>query len=393
VSLELLIAGGGIGGLAAAVAARRAGWQARVLEQAPAFGEAGAGLQLGPNSTRILREWRLLDGDLRGTAVQPSRLVVRDALDGGTLGVLPLADFDARYGAPYLTVHRADLHSALLNAAGAAGVQLHADRRVQSVLATESDVRVTCNAGEAIGAAALVGADGLWSSVRAFVAGAHAPRFTGHLAYRALLRQSDLPQVLRSDEVTAWLGPRMHLVTYPVRAGEFLNVVCVVEGARPAGDASGWDHAATAAQLHAALGPVGRAARERIESVAQWRCWALHDRPGLVGAQHMAQGRVALLGDAAHPMLPYLAQGAGMALEDARELQRALASASDRSLDPAAALRGYAQARWQRCARVQARSQRNARIFHARGALRLARNASLRWGGERLLDLPWLYNR
>jgi salicylate hydroxylase len=389
---QLLIAGGGIGGLSAAIAARRAGWEARLFEQAHTLSEAGAGIQLGPNATRILREWGLLESDLRDLAAAPRSLRVRDAVSGRELASLRLGDpFEQRYGAPYLTLHRADLQSALLRAAEREGARLHTDRRLEQVSALEQGVRVTLtNAPEPVEGEALVAADGLWSVVRPELPGTDAPRATGHLAFRGLARQSGLPAAQRSQEVTAWLGPRMHGVTYPVRGGEWLNVVCVVQGKR-AGDARSWDHEAAAPELEAALGPACAALRDLLHAVPGWRLWMLHDRAPLRAAGQMAAGRIALLGDAAHPMLPYLAQGAGMALEDARELQRVLAVADGRTLDVPTALQRYALNRWERCARVQRRSRRNGVIFHASGPLRWGRNAALGLLGERLLDLPWLY--
>jgi salicylate hydroxylase len=237
---------------------------------------------------------------------------------------------------------------------------------------------------------ALVVADGVWSQLRGEVIADGPPQPTGHLAYRGLVRQQDLPAALRSDEVTVWLAPRMHLVTYPLRAGEWLNAVCVVQGTQP-GDPRDWDHAASQAQLEAALGPVCDAVRERVAAVASWRLWMLHDRAPLASADAMARGRVVLLGDAAHPMRPYLAQGAGMAIEDARELQRVLAVADDRTLDVPTALRRYALNRWERVAQVQEKSRRNGAIFHATGPLRMARNAAMKLLGAGLLDQPWLY--
>jgi salicylate hydroxylase len=192
--------------------------------------------------------------------------------------------------------------------------------------------------------------------------------------------------------VTVWLAPRMHLVTYPLRGGEWLNAVCVVQGTHP-GDPREWDHAASQAQLDAALGRVCRQVRERVASIANWRLWVLHDRDPVASADALARGRVALLGDAAHPMRPYLAQGAGMAIEDARALQRVLATADGRVIDVPDALRRYARDRWRRVAQVQERSRRNGSIFHATGALRMARNASMRLLGARLMDQPWLYGR
>lgn len=384
---EVLIAGGGLGGLAAAVAARRAGCEARLFEQAASFSEVGAGIQLGPNATRILREWDLLRGRLLESACLPQRLRVRDAIDGRELGALALGEaMQARYGAPYCTIHRADLHAALLAAAQEAGAWLHTGRRVADAQQRDDGVRARMDDGMEVEADALVAADGLWSAVLP----RPAPEPTGHLAYRGMARQQDLPPALRSSEVTVWLGPRMHLVTYPVRGGDCLNAVCVVEG-RVQGDPRDWDHAAAAANLEAALGTVCPEALERVRSIPAWRLWMLHDRPPVPGADALAQGRIALLGDAAHPMRPYLAQGAGMALEDARELQRVLGLVQDNVADVPTALRRYALNRWQRVARVQARSRRNGVVFHAAGPLRWGRNVAMRLLGDKLLDQPWLY--
>lgn len=388
---ELLVAGGGIGGLAAAVAARRTKWEVRLFEQAAAFSEIGAGIQLGPNATRILREWELLQGPLQQQAVAPPRLRVRDGADGSELGVLELGEaMVRRYGAPYLTVHRADLQSGLLEAARAAGIRLHTDCRVQGAEQHADGVAVRAGGGSEVEGDALAVADGVWSALRAGVVGDGTPQSTGHLAYRGLARQQDLPASLRSAEVTVWLAPRMHLVTYPLRGGEWLNAVCVVQGTQP-GDPRDWDHAATQAQLDAALGPVCGEVRERVAAIPDWRLWVLHARHPVGSADDMARGRIALLGDAAHPMRPYLAQGAGMAIEDARELQRVLAAVADQVMEVPTALRRYALNRWQRVARVQQQSLRNGTIFHATGPLRLARNAAMRVLGTRLLDQPWLY--
>jgi salicylate hydroxylase len=391
VSQQLLVAGGGIAGLAAAVAARRAGWEVRLFEQALQFSEVGAGIQLGPNATRILREWELLHGDLEQQVVAPPRLRVRDGADGTELAVLQLGrEIAQRYGAPYLTVHRADLHGALLRAAQEAGTRLHADARVESVVQRADAVAVHTARSKGVEGDALLAADGVWSALRPLVIDDVPPRPSGHLAYRGLVRQQDLPASLRSDEVTVWLAPRMHLVTYPLRGGEFLNAVCVVQGTQP-GDPRDWDHAASQAQLEAALGPVCSAVRERIASLPSWRLWVLHARPPVASAEQMAKGRMALAGDAAHPMRPYLAQGAGMAIEDARELQRVLRVADGHVMDVPTALKRYALNRWERAAKVQERSERNGTVFHATGPLRMARNAALRTVGAKLVDQPWLY--
>lgn len=388
---ELLVAGGGIAGLAAAVAARRAGWESRLFEQAPEFSEVGAGIQLGPNATRILREWELLEGELQRLVVAPPRLRVRDGADGAELGVLELGEaFERRYGAPYLTVHRADLHAALLAASRAGGTRLHPACKVQGAEDRPDAIALRTDRASGVEGDALAVADGVWSSLREAVAPGGPPQPTGHLAYRGLARQQDLPAAWRSGEVTVWLAPRMHLVCYPVRGGDWLNAVCVVQGTQP-GDPRDWDHAASQAQLASALGPVCAEVRERVAAIPQWRLWVLHARAPVASADQLARGRMALVGDAAHPMRPYLAQGAGMAIEDARELQRVLSVADGRVLDVPTALRRYALNRWQRVARVQEKSERNGTVFHATGPLRMARNAALRALGARLLDQPWLY--
>jgi salicylate hydroxylase len=238
--------------------------------------------------------------------------------------------------------------------------------------------------------ALLVGADGLWSRVRQQLLGDGAPRPTGHLAYRAMVPQASLPAALRCQNVVVWLGAGLHVVQYPVRGGDWLNVVALVED-RPqvarAGDRSGWDHAALGADLQQALGSATAELQALVQAIEGWRLWHLQIRDTLRSASQMAQGRVALLGDAAHPMLPYLAQGAGMAIEDAQALGQALAELGTTP----AALAGYAQTRCQRNARVQKRALRNAWIFHASGPTRWGRDLAMRLLGERLLDLPWLY--
>lgn len=392
VTNQVLIAGGGMGGLAAAIACRRAGWQARLHERAEALREVGAGIQLGPNATRILIGWGL-EEPLRALAAQPRQLHVRDGVDGQQVGTLRLGQtFTLRYGAPYFTIHRADLQALLLEGARQAGAELRLGSRIGTVLPGPQEVRVEVGDSGHDQGDALVGADGVWSQVRQQVCNDGPPRATGHLAYRTLALQRDLPAALRSEDVTVWLGPRLHVVAYPVRAGEMLNVVAVVQGSAR-GAPEDWDQAAAVADLVAALGPLARPLQHLVAAMPGWRLWALHDRPPLRGAGQMASGRIALVGDAAHPMRPYLAQGAGMAIEDAAALGGVLAPVAGRPAEVAAALRSYAESRWARCARVQSRAERNGRIFHATGPVRWGRDLSLRLLGERLLDQPWLYGR
>jgi len=398
---HVLVAGGGIGGLAAALALARSGVSVDVLEQSGALGEVGAGLQLGPNAVRVLDDWGLID-ELHARAAFPDELRVRDARRGVQLGRLRLgAMIRARYGQPYATIHRADLHDLLLQAVQRQdAVRVHLGARLAAYEPTAVSVRVTCEDDSVFQGSALVGADGLWSRVRIQMLGAQPVRVSGHLAYRGMVRATDLPAALRASYVTAWLGPQLHVVHYPVKRGEWFNVVAVVHGVLgqghggpPGSDPQSWSHEARSADLQRALGPVCSDLKDMLGAVTDWKLWALNDRAPVASAQEHAQGRVALLGDAAHPLRPYLAQGAAMAIEDAWTLGRLLQTQPvAEPVDWPALFARYAQTRWQRNARVQSRSQRNGTIFHADGALRWARNASMSLMGEGLLDNPWLYS-
>jgi salicylate hydroxylase len=385
---EIMVVGGGIGGMAAALALARDGAQVQLLEQSAVFSEVGAGIQLGPNVTRVLHAWGLADG-LRAVAAFPEQLQVRNALTAQTLCVMPLGvSMVRRYGAPYATIARTDMHSLLLNAVRATGsVDLQVACRITGIAEKGDSVEITTALDQTLDAPVLVGADGLWSKVRAHVLNDGGPRTTGHLAFRAMVPQSDLPERLRSQVITAWMGPDFHVVQYPVRGGRWLNVVAVVHG-HVYGDPQHWDHSANAAELSARLAQAGTPLQDLVRAISSWRLWALSDRAPMRSAAEHARGRVALLGDAAHPMRPYLAQGAGMAIEDAAELALALQGDFD---DVPAALQRYAQARWQRNAQVQARAIRNGEIFHMRGFMQFSRDLSLKLFGARLLALPWLY--
>ncbi len=387
---DLLVIGGGMAGLGAALVAQRAGLKVTLLEQAHEFSEVGAGIQLGPNATRVLHDWGL-ESELRQVAAFPEALRVRDARSGGLLGRLTLDAMRQRYGQPYATLHRADLHRILLDQ-----VKGRVDCRLrQRVQGFEQDgAGVSLQAGDVrYQADALLGCDGLWSRVRAQLLADGQPVFAGDLAYRGLVRMSELPPDLRRNEVTAWLAPGLHAVHYPVCAGEWMNVIVVAEGEIPP-DPESWDQAAQASQLRAALGAVHGDFARLLDAVPGWRLWPLNARPPMRGPHEHAQGRVALLGDAAHPTRPYLAQGAAMALEDAWTLGQLLAQPRWRSegrLDWPGLLQALAQTRWRRNGWVQERSRRNGLIFHARGPLRWGRDLAMALLGERLIDLPELY--
>ena len=388
--------------MAAGFATARAGWRANVFERAAEFSEVGAGVQLGPNVTRILQAWGLGDA-LQRVAAFPSGLQARSLATGEVLATLPVKDAVTKYGAPYVTLHRADLHGLLMQAALREGVHLHSDTVVQRVSQSSDEaVLEVVQHGQPqqhVGGVVVV-ADGVWSPLRQQVLGDGLPAFTGHIAYRALVAQADLPAHLRSQDVSVWMGPHAHVVSYPVRGGEFLNVVCLAEGGLLDADANhlqalqSWNAqkspSQTRAELHHALRGACTSLLDLMAASSDWRLWPLCGRSPMQGAHEHVQGRLALLGDAAHPMLPYLAQGAGMAIEDAAVLASHLSGAKGE--DVALKLQYFANARWQRNARVQARAVRNGQVFHATGPMRVGRDMSLRMMGARLMDVPWLYS-
>ena len=389
----MIIVGGGIGGLAAALACGQAGARPQVLERAATFSEVGAGIQMGPNVTRTLHAWGLAE-DLKAIGFAPRKLEAKDTQTGQVIGSLPLGQRSLdTYGAPYVTVHRADLHRVLLQKLMRSGLaQLHLDSEVEAVQQAADGIQISgaslpASLTEFSQFSAMVGADGLWSATRQFVVPPTTPRVTGLLAYRALLPMQFLPEKLRLQDVNVWLGPRLHAVLYPVQCGECLNLVVVVQGQPPA-NLDDWDHAGHKEELDRAMGPIHADLQDMLAAVPAWRLWPLCDRPPLQGPHEMAKGRIALLGDAAHPMRPFLAQGAGMAIEDAAELARSWARAD---LPVEDRLQMYAQARWARNAQVQQRSIRNGQIFHLQGPLRWGRNVAMKLMGESLMDVPWLY--
>ena len=385
---QLLIAGGGIGALAAGLVTSRAGWQVRLYEQAQAFSEVGAGLQLGPNASRLLYAWGLGPA-LERVASFPEAIVARSSASGRELARLGRQALQ-RYGAPYATLHRRDLHELLLHSLQAQSrVGLHLNSPVAQFKELPESVELTGDGWVAEGHA-LIGADGLWSRVREQWLHDGPARATGHLAYRALIPRANLPKGFPGSDVTAWLGSRQHVVTYPIRGGDLLNLVVIVQG-QPPQKLQTWDDEALAGDVRLALSGCCAALQDLAGAAPSWGRWTLCDRASVAGPEQMARGRLALLGDAAHPMRPFLAQGAAMALEDAAALGQVLKDLPDPHRDLPAALTQYAKQRWQRAARVQARSRRNGQIFHLDGPLRLARDVAMRALGARLMDLPWLY--
>ncbi len=384
--MRVIVAGGGIGGLAAALALARGGLQVSVLERAPAFAEVGAGLQLSPNATCLLFGWGLEEA-VRRIAFAPASAEIHDRKGGALLLRTPLGpSAEALWGAPYLQAHRADLHAVLLDAAASAGVRLEPGCAVEALEVASAGVRVTTGGGHVHAADVLIGADGIHSRVRSLLFGDVPARFTGQIAWRGLVEADRLPQGLIAPAATVWTGAGSHFVHYFVRSGALVNFVGFTKATGPAPES--WTEPAGPGEIGRAFEGWPEPVRALIDAQAQaghtgWRS-AVHDR---APSPNWAEGPVALLGDAAHPMPPYLAQGAGMAIEDAEALARHLLS----GLPAPEALAAYAAERFPRTRRVQAWAARNGAIFHLPGPLRRAAFALARRGGDGTGRLAWLY--
>jgi salicylate hydroxylase len=391
----IFIAGAGIGGLTAALSLAQKGFRVVVLEKAERLEEAGAGLQLSPNASRILIDLGLKER-LRPRAVTPEAIAIVSARAGGELARLPLGEAaSARAGAPYWVIHRADLQAALAGA-----VQEHPDIELRLGCQFEdlaphvkglTIVHRRGNERRQDTSLALVGADGIWSAVRNHLFPEAQPQFSGLIAWRGTLDARALPREYTAPRVQLWMGPNAHLVAYPISAGKEINLVAVVPGTwnRP-----GWSAPGEPNELRNAFASArwAGAARMLIGAVDSWRKWALFT---LTEGCEWHEGSVALLGDAVHGMLPFAAQGAGMAIEDAAVLAKVL---SETPLEPgaqvAAALRRYGKMRRARVARVQQLARQQGRIYHMRGAMALARDLAIRaLGPQRMLARQaWIYD-
>jgi salicylate hydroxylase len=394
-SRTIVVAGAGIGGLTASLALAAQGFRVVVLEKAERLEEAGAGLQLSPNASRILVDLGL-QPRLAPRAVTPHAISIMSARGGGEIARLPLGEAASfRAGAPYWVVHRADLQAALAaHVNDNPDIELRLGCQFEDVAAHAKGLTVVQRRGMTRHqelASALIGADGIWSAVRHHLFPEVQPRFSGLIAWRGTLDATQLPREYTSARVQLWMGPNAHLVAYPISGGRQINVVAVVPGTwnRP-----GWSARGEIGEIKnafaASIWP--SPARMMISAVDDWRKWALFTVPE--GGQ-WTDGAIALLGDAAHAMLPFAAQGAGMAIEDAAVLARCLGEiAGESTANIPAALERYARLRRARLMRIQRTARRNGTVYHLKGAVALARDLFIRSiGPQRMLARQdWIYD-
>jgi len=383
-SLPVLVAGGGIGGVAAALALTRQGFEVKVLEQAPQLGEIGAGIQLGPNAFAAFDALGI-GARARSRAVYTDEMVMHDAMDETPVGRIPTGEaFRARFNNPYAVIHRADVHKSLLEGAEASDrIEMLTSTTVQRVVQDDDSVTVHDTNGRTHRGVALIGADGVKSAVRRQFVGDDA-RVSGHVVYRAVVDRKDFPADLQWNAASIWVGPNCHLVHYPLRGGEQYNVVVTFHSR----EKEEWSvREGSREEVQSYFEGICARARQLIELPRDWKRWATADREPI---GQWTFGRVTLLGDAAHPTLQYLAQGACMALEDAVTLGEALRVHHN---EFGKAFAHYERSRIARTARVVLSAREMGRLFHAKGVERLVRNEL--WkdrSRERYYDaLEWLY--
>ncbi|WP_112664496.1 FAD-dependent monooxygenase [Microvirga flavescens] len=387
--LSFAVVGAGIGGLTAALALARQGHAVMLIERRTGFSEVGAGLQLSPNASCILIDLGLGHA-LQRVVGEPERVVVRAIGSGKTIGEVAQGSFmRERFGAPYWVVHRADLQTLLLDAVRSQpGIRLVMGRKVETIetgpqgaeltLTTDNGLRETFRAD------AVIGADGVWSKVRQAAGMRALPSFRGSVAWRATLDHRQVPAALAGNETGLWLGSKGHVVHYPIANGRLLNIVAIERRKHPV---EGWSAPGEAKALLSHYASATPLLKDLLGRVDNWLLWSLFDLPARV----MAKDRIALLGDAAHPVLPFLAQGAALAIEDAATLAAVMPQSAD-EIPQAFSL--YESRRLERARRVQAEARTNGRIYHAGPLVSFGRNRVMqRLGPQGMTErYSWLYD-
>lgn len=388
VSRPIAIAGAGIGGLTAALTLAQKGFAVTLIERATRFEEVGAGLQITPNASQVLIGLGL-GGALAKEATSPEAVDIRRITEPRAYAQIPVRSIAEEKGSPYWALMRADLQRVLLDAVRSTpGIQILVGRSVESIAEADDRITVRMNADsggdEKLDAHALIGADGVWSRVRHLVGDQTPNQFTGYEAWRALVPTANVPAYMRQPRIGLAMGNDMHLVHYPVARNSMLNVVFVRRTLKPR---EGWSNIGDPGELKSAIADMAPPMADLMRHVPQWLVWSLYMRPV---AARWTRGRMTILGDAAHPVVPFLAQGAALSIEDAAVLANELAATPD---DPAKAFERYAGQRVSRAARVQKASLANASAYHASGIKKWARDLVLKRSGPEGLArrFDWVY--
>lgn len=381
----ILISGGGIGGCACALALSNNGFPCQVFEQSKDFGEIGAGIQLGPNVHKMFKILGI-DKKIQDIAFYPDNLIMRDAVNGKEITKVDLGKpFLERFKAPYGVIHRADLHKVIYQSClDAENIDLLTSVSIVDFEEYKDGVRAIADDGTSYDGLALIGADGLWSEIRPKIVGDGKPRVSGHVAYRAVLPVEEVPKEVCSDDVVLWAGPKTHLVHYKLRRGELFNIVAVFHSDKYE---EGWDAFGDPEELNKRFQNERPEVHMLLDKIEDWKMWVLCDREPV---KYWSKGKVTLLGDAAHPMLQYLAAGAGMAIEDSVVLSNLL---KENNGDAGITFKAYEDARYLRTGRVQTAARIYGDIYHASGVVGELRSLMLSGRSPTNYEgVAWLYD-
>jgi 2-polyprenyl-6-methoxyphenol hydroxylase-like FAD-dependent oxidoreductase len=381
----ILISGGGIGGCAAALALSIKGYTSIVMEKADDFVEIGAGIQLGPNVHKMFIRLKIQDA-IKNIAFYPNNILMNDGISGEPILRIDTGEkFINRFGAPYGVIHRADLLDVLVDACKASDlITMHTSTTVINHEEAGSLITAITEDGRKFEGSALIAADGIWSNFRSKIVEDGDPIISGHIAYRAVLPIKDVPEFVKNDDVVLWAGPKFHLVHYKLRRGELFNIVAVFHSDRYE---EGWDAFGDPKELRSRFKGARKEVRTLLEKITSWKMWVLCDREPI---KIWSKGLVALLGDAAHPTLQYMAAGAGMAIEDAVVLADLLKK-NNRNIEKT--FTQYQAARYLRTGRVQATARLYGQIYHASDVVAELRTQMFRDSNPQNYDgISWLYD-
>jgi salicylate hydroxylase len=381
----ILIAGGGIGGCAAALALALKGYPTVVMEKAEEFAEVGAGIQLGPNVHKMFIRLGIQKA-IEDIAFYPSNLFMNDGITGELITQVDIGKkFCERFGAPYGVIHRGDLLDVLFKACEASDlITTHTSTEVNKFEEAGDLIKILTKDGRKFEGSALISADGLWSKIRSKIINDGDPIVSGHIAYRAVLPIEDVPDFVKNDDVVLWAGPNFHLVHYKLRRGELFNIVAVFHSDKYE---KGWDAYGDPKELHTRFKDAREEVKTLLNKINSWKMWVLCDREPV---KNWSKGRVTLLGDAAHPTLQYLAAGAGMAIEDAVVLADLL---EKNNYKLAETFKAYQNARYLRTGQVQAMARLHGQIYHAGGVIAELRTKMFEGKSPQNYDgIAWLYD-